>query len=289
MKLNELKQSEQMLTLQHYKLPLIAVPKPLGVGYYGALSVTMDGSKVQCHICGKLFQDLSLHIMQRHNKSVVEYREDYKLAPTTALISETNREARKAGRLAYNAEHEIDYSALGKLAVKAREKAGTLNNRWTITLETKNKRGVCPDQLIAKIQEVADELGHTPSISEFIEVTGGQRFKHLIFKTFGSWKSALKIAKLQPRGRVQNAKRNNYSNEELLEYLVVFAQEHKRIPTATDGKRGFIPSVDVYKRRFGSLPEAREIAGVYNFVSRDSFLPRVSPSYGKAKGTKLPE
>ena len=149
-------------------------------------------------------------------------------------------------------------------------------------METKNKRGVCPDQLLAKIKEVAEKVGHTPSLVEFIEVTGTQRFKHLIFKTFGSWKNALKMVNLQPKEK-RMGRYIKYSSEELLEYLVIFAQENLRIPTSTDCRRGLLPDSAVYTRRFGSLPKARELAGVYNFVSRDSFLPRVSDSYGKKK------
>lgn len=262
---------ESGLTFKHYKEPLLKVPKKDGFGFYGALLMTEDGDKCQCHICGKLFSGLSRHVNQAHKINVFDYREKFMLARSTALVSETFRDRLKQNTLDWiareekkNGKHwrEKMYKKIGKM--------GSLKRRNHYqpkeSLESKNKKGTCPDQLLAKIQEVAKKIGKTPTLHEFIFETGGQRFKHLIFVTFGSWLNALKMAKLQPREHSGTGVMRKYSDEELLEYLQIFAQENNRIPTYSDCRRGLLPTYEVFTRRFGSMPKAREIAGVERFI-----------------------
>lgn len=259
------------LTIRHYKEPLKRVSG--GFGFYGALSSTLDGDKIQCHICGELYSELGAHVRQSHEMNVADYKEKFQLSRTTSLISEVVREERKQRTLLWLSKltpHEkrelrrkADAGYRKWLAATVAERHA---RRFTFRLEVKNKNGTCPDQLIAKIQEIGNKLGHTPSLSEFIHETGTQRYKHLIFKVFGSWLNALKVAKLQPKVLVQNGGRRNYDDEELLEYLRIYTQENRKIPTATDCRRGLIPSYEVYQRHFGSFPKARVLAGVYDFI-----------------------
>ncbi len=265
---------DQVLTLKHYKEPLLAVKKGDGFGYYGALSVTIDGTKVQCHICGNLFEDMGTHARQKHRISHNEYREKFKLAYQTSLISEKVRENRKQMTLLWLASLTKKEKAAYQANVRRRYqewiKAGKPKKEMPSAhmLETKNKRGTCPDQLLAKIHEVAKTISHTPTLAEFITETGGQRYKHLILKTFGSWNQAIKMSKLTPHEPTGVFVRHTYSDEELLEYLHIYAQENNSIPTATDSKRGLIPDFEVYQRRFGTFEHARERAGVYDIVPK---------------------
>lgn len=259
------KGSDQVLTLKHYKMPLREIPKSQGYGYYGALSVTMDGEKLQCHVCGKLFASVSAHARQAHKMTLDQYREKYQIAKTSALVSEIERQRLKDRTL----EWLKSLSKKEKEALKSKAIANSRDRRPEqplLTLETKNKRGTCPDQLLAKIVEVAEKLGRTPSLAEFITETGGQRFKHLIFKTFGSWKKAIEMVKLEPKEHGRGGYKH-YSNEQLLEYLTIYAEENRKIPTATDSKRGLIPDYQAYRRRFGTFENARRLAGVYQFIS----------------------
>lgn len=52
-------------------------------------------------------------------------------------------------------------------------------------------------------------------------------------------------------------------NDELLEYLKIFSQESGKIPTQTDFKNEFLPSYWMYINRFGTIENARKLAGVY--------------------------
>lgn len=268
-----IKYKDSYLTIKNYKEPLKEIPKGEGFGYYGCFLVTTDGKFGQCHICGELFSSVSLHVLNKHKVGVKEYRKRFELSPSTALISEEFRAQVK--------QRTIDWlKGMSKEDKQAFIKRRS--ERWKIfikrkinkvqpkiTLETKNKRGTCPDQLISKIHEVAKKLGHTPTLSEFIDATDGQRFKHLIFATFGSWLNALKIANLDPHTKRENGGNKKSSRKPdyvLLESLALFSQENNKIPTATDCKRGFLPDYAIYRRRFGTFENARKLAKVYDFI-----------------------
>jgi hypothetical protein len=264
-----IKIDDQYLTMSHYKEPLLELKKSDGFGYYGCILVSLDKQFIQCHICGKLFSHLGTHVGTKHKMRAEEYRNKFLLAKTTALVSETQRQRMKEHMLKVIqrlSPEEKKQFYLNK--VQMLRNGSKLRRKYQPkeSLESKNKKGTCPDQLIAKIHEAHKKLGRTPSLAEFIDITDGQRYKHLIFTTFGSWLNALKIAKLQPKERKLDYVRHEYSDEELLEYLSLYAQENGKLPTATDCKRGLLPDYNVYIRHFGSFPRARELAGVYQFI-----------------------
>ncbi len=265
----------EVLTLKHYKEPLLAVKKKDGFGYYGALSISVDSGKLQCHACGELFDHLGLHLYYTHDMTVPEYRDKYKLSATSALVSEPLRLKLKENTMRWMAsltpERRIE---MAKAARAGRELRGRFQPKEA--LEAKNKKGTCPDQLLDTIKKCAEAIGHTPSKKEFIAHYDSQRYVHLIYKTFGSWEGAVKMAKLHPKEVVQNGGRRNYSDEELLEYLNIFWQENQKIPTETDCRRGLIPDSGVYKSHFGSLPNARKLAGIQDIPTRWKTLPTKS-------------
>lgn len=271
METKTIKHNDEYLTLGHYKEPLRKVSK--GFGFVGCLLATLDGTKVQCHICGELFENLAPHLRSAHSITARDYRERFELAYTTALISEKKREKMKNDTLMWHARMIEKYGKeewASKLRSQGREgMKKRKGSQPVLTLESKNKRGVCPDQLLQKIREVKEVLGHTPSKSEFISQTGTQRYVHLIYKTFGSWSVALSKVGLERYHKNKSHKnhgnqyRPHYDEEVLLEYLRIFYEKNNKIPTESDCKRGLIPPSTTYAFHFGSLPKARERAGIY--------------------------
>jgi len=259
----QIKHGNIFLTLGHYKEPMMKIKKKDGFGFYGALLNTIDGKYVQCHICGKLFQSLSCHVRMHHKMDCRDYREKFQLAYTTALISEKERERMKQTTIDWLKNlSEKEKQDMKQFAIKKSSEARKGKKiQPKLTLESYNKRGTCPEQLIQQILNVSTMLNRTPSLAEFIEYTHGQRYKHLIFKVYGSWKNALKIAGLNPKKR-QNGKRIIYSDEELLDYLKIFGTEFKKEPMTSDCNRGLLPDWNIYKRRFGSFTKAKELAEV---------------------------
>jgi hypothetical protein len=265
-------QLDKELTFTHYKEPLKAIPKNKGFGYYGAILQTKDFTKIQCHICGKLYTHLSGHIWQAHKMAVRDYKTKFGIAYGTALVSESQRLRLKQQTLDWlktlTPEQKEDYKRQCRERLLLGRGKRT-NFQPKINLETKNKRGTCPDQLLAKIREVADKIGRTPSKMEFIKECETQRFVHLIYQTFGSWSNALKMLGMRqkPNTVYPNQRKPIYSEEELLEYLVLFTQENNKIPTYTDFNRGYLPSYNVYTRRFGGIEKARQLAEVDRFIN----------------------
>lgn len=265
-----MREIDQNLTFTHYKEPLKQIPEGSGFGYYGAILMSKDFQKMQCHICGGLYDSVGAHATQAHKITNLQYKEKFQLARETALISEGFRFKLQQRTLAWlKTLTEEEKTALKQKARANYRRPQTRQPK--IALETKNKRGTCPDQLLDKIKQVALKLGHTPSKKEFTEVCGTQRFTHLIYQVYGSWSKAVEMCGLKLKERKRSpGDPTKYSDEELLEYLAIFAQENNKIPTHTDFNRGLLPSYDNYIRRWGSIEKARQLAGVYDHIDPES-------------------
>lgn len=83
-----------------------------------------EGEKVQCHICGKYFRNLGLHVSRGHKIMCDEYRETYGLSRNFALCSEAFSAIQRDN-------HGERIAALGekgrsKIAVQTREQLQAL-------------------------------------------------------------------------------------------------------------------------------------------------------------------
>ena len=268
---------DTILTLKNYKEPLKEIPPEEGIGWYGTLAMDVKTGKVQCHLCGDFLESLPGHIFNTHKIKTREYREKFGLAYSTALVSESQRMKLKEKTLQWLAsmteEEKREYIENAKRAgrVNAKKSRGTLGLKKT--LEQMNKEGSCPDQTLDEIRKVKEEIGHIPSKGEFIQFKGSQRYVHLAYKHFGSWKKAIEMCgfgenekRYENGGKTTGQKYKQYTDEELLEYLRIYAQEYGQVPTASDWKRDLLPTHDTYIRHFGSIEEARQRAGVYQIV-----------------------
>ncbi len=254
------------LILGPYKMPLRTFDK--GHGYLGALTFDTKG-RIQCHFCGLMFDDLSFHV-KVHGLTVKTYKAKLQLSANTRLISEGEREKRKMSFL----RHWMTLSKIEKEALKKKRQAwmkkanrarDKTRNLSPISLEEKNKRGVCPDQLLHLIREAAKAQGtDTLSKVEFGEHYNTQRFFNPIKRTFGSWNDAVKKAGLKERkNRVFTGKeRKKMTNDYLLSMLLSHWEDTGIVPTASDCRRGFLPAYSSYTRRWGSFPLARKAAGI---------------------------
>lgn len=256
------------LTFLHYKEPLLPIPTGKGFGYYGAVLMNKDMSKIQCHVCGELYFELGTHLRMTHGMPVEEYKDEYQLSRQTALCSETRREARRTQFVTFLEKvPEKERQRFKQALIEGSKKGHEVHPHGKITLETKNKRGTCPDQILEKVRESISTLGVTPSVEEFAEYCNSYRYVNLIKRTYGSWSNALKMIGLEPKGTKENrGAPRRYSEEQLLEHLRIFTQEHGRIPSSTDIRRRMLPDYTTYVYRFGSVETARQLAGVYEMV-----------------------
>lgn len=260
--------SPNELVMLSYKEPLKSVND--GFGFYGALTITKDGQYIQCHICGELFGRLSRHLSKEHGMSTAEYKEKFQLSRSTSLISEVLRTKSKEKMLRW----------MNSLTSEEKERRleilQTAHNKWVENndtqpgfkwrLEEANKRGTCPDQLLAKLKSVVDSLGYVPTQEEFVKACGGWRYLRSIEKTFGGWVQGLAMLNLRPKVHIFEHGWRRYTDEELLEYLRNFVRTNKEMPTSSDFTRKLLPDRHTYYKRFGGLENAKKEAGLYELV-----------------------
>lgn len=244
----------------NYKEPLKPVEE--GHGFFGTLAQTEDGTLVQCHICGHLVENLGSHAWVKHLVKAKEYRAKFQLGRTTPLCSDAWSEKYKTMKMElWERMSEEEREARRESMRKAQQKTERVGN--PVSLEILNKKGMCPDQLIEKIQQCATKLGHSPSHKEFVAEYNG-KYVGAINRTFGNWNSAKKMSGLTPNksgSRIPH-NRSQYSNDDLLEYLRNFHKEKGYKPTHADWQRGFLPSYNLYRHRFGGVAKARKLAGI---------------------------
>lgn len=246
-----------LTVIYNYKEPLTKVTS--GFGYFGCLSGTQEQDKLQCHICGELFKDLGMHVVYKHQVERHDYKERFGLARLTKLISPTYKDEKREAFL-----KAFDEKKRQKMSKKGHDKALQTPSKGgvKISLETMNKRGSCPDQIIAKILETEKKLGHVPSLVEFQREDFGQRYWALIKRTFKTWNNVLKVARLKKIHSPSRFVTHRYHPEELLEYISIFKQEEGRIPRYSDFSNGMLPAYTTYKSHFGTLEKARQLAHI---------------------------
>ncbi len=121
------------------------------------------------------------------------------------------------------------------------------------TLENKNKNGTCPAQLTDKIKTVALALGHTPSQLEFAKFYPSGHVE-AIYRTYGSWTNAVRVAGLVPKGSGRQAV---YSKQSLINIMRDFREQWGRQPHWRDFyDRNGLPSHTVLLKHFGSYSTA---------------------------------
>lgn len=262
---NGIEIEESEVLLYNYKEPLKKFEGYFG--YLGTVSLTPDRNRVQCHFCGLFYKGLNNHYsrcpgVERYRietgiiiDSARKYKEVIGLSPGTALVGEGYRASLiKNGTNTY-ALHK-DKMFLNR--PQPRTRPGKLN-----TLESKNRNGTCPDQLLDRIRFLSNKLGHTASKREFLTFYK-TRFMSPIVMTFGNYVNAVRKAGLVPAYDNEDRwkRKPKYNKEQLIEFYQDFYKVHQRPPFLSDHSRGLLPSWNTYWRCFGSIHNARRAAGI---------------------------
>ena len=222
-----------------------------GYGYQGVLCYNQEKDKVLCHFCGRFFRAINNgHLGKIHGMTAEEYKQKIELSQNSALLGEGTRI--KYMERPRSLEHLKNF----KKAIKKRSQL-IKQGRWgghKMTLEHKNKKGTCPDQLLDLISKTVKSFGRVPTLDEFCKFHNGKYYGS-IRKTYGTWSNALAKLKLQ-----NTVKR--FSKEHLVIEIKNFFNVHKRTPRWSDFQRGLLPSSHSYFLQFKGLNHARLLAGV---------------------------
>lgn len=246
---------------EDYKEPLRRVNdvKGEGYGYMGTIAMSEDREHLQCHICGDLFTSLRNHIRYEHQIGILEYKKEFGLSVSTALIGESTRYLLQqrnlnSGRNKGQPKHLQEYAARQRAGEKRKIERGDYSLEW------RNKKGLCPDQVLEKIVDLKDKLGHVPSYEEFYEHYEG-RYIHSIKYLHGSWTEAVR----KTIGKTREDLRR-HSEEDLIAELQNFQKRYGRIPMTSDFNRGLLTNKGTFIRKFGTLNKARIAAGMNAIV-----------------------
>lgn len=241
------------VTFYNYKEPLMKFTE--GYGFVGALIFDSETDKVQCHICGEWFGALAPHLSKEHNMKAYQYKDKVGLLQSTALISESAREKLIASGLDKRLQN---LRKGGKKTDEQKRKISETLKKNAHKSENKNLKGTCPAQLIQRMQRIYNQQGAKFRLRHF------DGFYGLIKRTFGSMKEACKLANIpysHPGRNYKNIKvsNNNYSVQELIDFLKRFENINGRKPSYSDARRALIPSLSLYKKSFGSFKNALEL------------------------------
>lgn len=231
-----------------------------GFGYYGAITTTNDEQLIQCHVCGYYFARLSSHIMNKH-MPVREYKLKFGLRIKDGLLSPV---ARKEAQMGFNRSARDQRRNLEKMwqrtkQLRAEGKLKTGGPTWTA--QTRNEKGMCRDQTLAKLQSVAATNGGKIT-TKLYEAEYGQGAMETVRYWFGSWEAALQEAGLASHKKLKTEERHARAQSYLLA-IKRFHKETGRTPQSSDfNSVEYLPAQRSVSRMFKTLNDARQLAGV---------------------------
>lgn len=243
-------------TVAKYKEPMEEVEN--GFGYYGAVTETTDGEYLQCHICGYFFKRLSAHV-PHHDMTSREYKQKFGLRIQEGLMSPVERRKAQAEYNANQRENLLNLARAGKLA-HAKRKAKdwkTGGDMWTA--QSRNEKGNCKEQTLAKIKHLASVNNGVATYTDFQREYGGVG---VVKYWFGTWSKAVEAAGLSTysdRLRINSAN----LKEEILDSMNDFYDTYGRTPQFSDLKTSDkLPDPKTVMKYYGTLNNARNAAGI---------------------------
>lgn len=114
------------------------------------------------------------------------------------------------------------------------------------------------DKIIESILLFVEEHGKVPVRRDFDKSKGKYPGRETIRRHFGSWNNTIEAAGLNP-----NRKRKSWVEQELIESIQLFYEEHGKIPQTKDFEKseGKYPSCSTIIKQFGSWNKAIEVSG----------------------------
>jgi len=212
-------EKDGMILLYRYVKPFMRVVR--GYGFKGIQEVRAFDKKALCKICGEWFDRVSVHVLQAHEWSHLDYKKEFGLSTSSSLDGEEEREqkirvakdsaAPRKTRVELNvfdeiAEADISESSVvshrgrpkGRRDTRPRKKEVVPRKAYEMSVEIANRRGTCDLQLVTFVREAAKRLGRSPSPSEVV-VDGIDMGPTIKNRLDPNWESVLAVCGLEPR------------------------------------------------------------------------------------------
>lgn len=264
-------------TYAPYKEPMIK--NDTGYGYVGAIVQSTNGSHIQCNECGYFYGNLAGHVLNYHKIAPRDYKIKYGLRVRDGLVSPMYKElARERFKDHPITERAAEYALLAKAALAKSRADGmkpyNLDTGGSWIPQLRNERGVCADQLLEKIKQLAADIGRTPNYNDFGRAYGWGAACS-VQTLHGSWdKAIIKTGLLHWKAkRRQNV---DAQKDKILTQIIEWYKTHHRTPRTVDfDTDDDLPSALLVQHYFKGLNIARKLAGVPILVQEKAGQPWV--------------
>jgi len=159
------------------------MPIKNGFGFVGVLAEDVGTGKLQCHVCGKWFDQLPTHYARKHGINGEQYRERFGLLSGTALKSKRMRLRQSE---VMTGLRKTNKNCLRKFERNNNESANRKGKPKA--KESQNKYGSCDLQIMTKIIALSHKLGKTPTLVDIKNEYGGTIIS-IMHKRYGSYVS----------------------------------------------------------------------------------------------------
>ena len=234
-----------------------------GYGYQGVVLYDDTQDKVQCHICGRWFEQLSNHAVYFHKISSRDYRIRFGLPAHGGLVSKrVSRIHNKRQRTLY--KNGISDACASKRKCGDKRKFSNRKvwkNNGRTNMAHKNRHGLCEAQMAARWEVVKNIVKREPVDRDLERHDAALR--SAIRYNYGSTNSyrkqkGISILRYSRFGVVPN-------DLQLIAQLRKWKQKHGKEPSSLDFKlsRGEHACSQTFIDRFGSWRQALTAAGLH--------------------------
>jgi len=218
-------------------------------GYKGIILRNTLTDKLQCHMCGKWFKGLNIHIFRKHKIKAKNYKRLFGLPLSYGLVSRST-----STKMSKNGQANVKYLKGKRNPTKAGNSKTWENDYMRKSKSFLNQHGACNEQIERRFLIVADIIGKEPSQEDLIKYDHSlwtiirRRFKNL--NTFRK-KMGYSIRK---RSKL-------FTDDQLLAHLRKVYKKSRAIPSPKNFRKGS-PNAETIRNHFGSWAKALSLAGI---------------------------
>lgn len=219
--------------------------------------------KVLCFECGSWHTRLGHHI-HSHNLTARTYKQKYGFKLSSGLCS-----TKVSGVLSKAATDGVENGTTigfqpGNMFQRLRKNIPNT----TSSMQTRNKRSLCPEQIKYRMQLLAAKVGHSPSVPDALRYDSS--LPEAVTRFYGNWNEGKKMFGFEiytPEKPFLKTNEQKYKQSKPIADLVYdlrdYIQKYQTLPWVKNRRQnGFPHSKPTYLQRWGSSIKAWEHCGI---------------------------